>query len=230
MIARLLPSEEWPRLVGTEAETLWPTLDPARATIVVVEHGDQIVGCHVLFTVLHAECLWVHPDHRGRTSVPRRLWAAVQEEARAVGANGLITGAHDDRVRALLAHVGATKIPVEQYVIPLAPVMTAADRRDRRIGAAFHAQLEPQLSSPPHPDDPHHDLAVGRALRLGIEDGRVTEAIDGYNAWARRAGYVPIRHVATQDGAWVLDMETAVIAVTADYRVTVVEERVSCQS
>lgn len=118
MKARILPTTEWPRLVGTEAETVWPHLDPARTSIVVVEHDGAIVGCHVLSWLLHAECLWIHPDHRGRSSVARRLWASVKQTARDVWhAHAIVTGACDDRVRALLQHVGAEPLPGEMYVI-----------------------------------------------------------------------------------------------------------------
>jgi len=117
---RILPPDEWPKLTGTEAECVWPTLDPSRTSIVVVERNGVIVGCHVLMWMLHAECLWIHPDARGRTSVPRRLWAGVQHVALSRwGVSALITAAIDDRVRRLLAHVGATRLPGEHYVVPL---------------------------------------------------------------------------------------------------------------
>lgn len=119
MIARVLPKEEWPRLRGTEAETLWPYLNPARASVIVVEDDGIIVGCHVLMYVLHAECLWIAPEHRGKSSVGRRLWRAVQNAVKSVGVDSLVTGACDDTVRGLLAHVGATKIPCDQYVVPI---------------------------------------------------------------------------------------------------------------
>lgn len=235
MTTRILPREEWPRLVGTEAEALLPTLDPEKAAIVVVEDDGAIVGCHVLFTMLHAECLWIHPEHRGRASAARRLWAAVQDEARAIGATALITGAANDRVRGLLAHVGATPLPVDQYVVPIQPAQTPEEAADRRRGASFHRQLETQLAHENHPDDVRHDVAVGRALRVGIAEGRVDDAVRSYNAWAVAAGYVPIRHLDTRDGPrgceWVIDMDTAVIAIDQDYGVTVLDERrVPCRS
>lgn len=117
MIARVLPVEEWPRLEGTEAETVWPHLDPARTTVVVVEHDGVIVGCHVLMNVLHAECLWIHPEHRGKAGVARRLWTTVQRTAKALGARTVITGACSDDIRALLAHVGAERLPADHYVL-----------------------------------------------------------------------------------------------------------------
>jgi len=119
MVTRILPVEEWHRLENTEAETLWPHLDPLLATVVVVEDAEQILGCHVLMWVLHGECLWIHPQHRGRSSVARRLWAAVQREAMNQGARTLATSALSDEVRELLTHVGATQLPGDHYVLAM---------------------------------------------------------------------------------------------------------------
>lgn len=119
MTTRILPPDEWPRLVGTEVETVWPTLDPSLSSIVVVEQDGEIVGCHVLMWILHVECLWIAPAHRGKASVGRRLWSAVQRAARATGVRAVWTAAADDRIRGLLAHVGARQLPVDHYVVPL---------------------------------------------------------------------------------------------------------------
>lgn len=121
MTTRLLPREEWPRLQGTEAEPLYPLLQPERSIVVVVEDGDRIVGCHVLLWVLHAECLWIHPDHRGKASVGRRLWATVQRTARACGVHALMTAACDDAVRKLLKHAGASPVCGDHFMVPIAP-------------------------------------------------------------------------------------------------------------
>lgn len=119
MRARALPKEEWSRLIGTEAESLWPHLNPERATVIVVEQDGIIVGCQVLMYVLHGECLWIAPEFRGKSSVGRRLWSAVQRAVASTGATAMITGACDDTVRGLLEHVGATKLPGEQYSVPV---------------------------------------------------------------------------------------------------------------
>src|SRR5258708_3987314 len=98
MTTRILPATEWGRLIGTEAEVIWPHLVPERTTIVVVERDGQIVGCHVLSWLLHAECLWIAPQFRGRPSVARRLWLAVQHVARDYWhVPSFVTGAVDDR-------------------------------------------------------------------------------------------------------------------------------------
>lgn len=119
MESRILPVAEWPRLVGTEAESIWPSLDPERTRIVVVEREGEIVGCHVLTWVLHAECLWTADAARGRGGVARRLWATVQRTIREMGASGVVTSALDERVKGLLAHVGAIPLPGDHFVIAL---------------------------------------------------------------------------------------------------------------
>lgn len=122
MTSRILPPEEWPNLRGTEAETIWPALNPSRdrTQIVVVEQDGEIIGCHVLTLVLHAECLWIHPAHRGKAGVARRLWARVIRTAHCVfQARTIATAATSDDVRKLLTHVGAIDLPGTHHVIPL---------------------------------------------------------------------------------------------------------------
>lgn len=116
MTTRLLPRSEWRRLAGTEAETVWPHL-PHTAQVLVVEDGEQIAGCWVLMPVWHVECLYVAPEHRGKASVARRLLVGMKRLVRDVGARGVMTAATSDAVRALLAHVGAEKVPGDHYVM-----------------------------------------------------------------------------------------------------------------
>ena len=116
MTTRILPYSEWPRLIGTEAEAVWPHLDPLKSHVVVLEKDGEIIGCQILMSVLHAECMWTHPNHR-TANVTRALWAATQAEARRMGARSLATAANDARMTRLLAYVGATKLDGEHYVI-----------------------------------------------------------------------------------------------------------------
>lgn len=118
MTTRILPPEEWPRLSHTEAAEVWPHLDRGRTHVVVVEEAGEIIGCHVLMNVLHAECLWVHPDRRD-ARVLRVLWNSVQREAQKLGAKTIATAANDDSVKRLLAYVGAQKLDGEHYVISM---------------------------------------------------------------------------------------------------------------
>lgn len=114
---RLLPPHEWYRLAGTEAETIWPALDRRTARVLVVEAAGEIVGCWILAPVYHAECLWIAPEHRGKAGVARRLWALMQKTVRTIGARTVATAAESDEVKALLARVGAVKVPAENYVM-----------------------------------------------------------------------------------------------------------------
>lgn len=116
MTSRVLPVAEWPRLKGTDADAVWPMLDPLRSVIVVVEHEGIIVAHHILLFVLHAEALWVHPDHRrGRAGV--LLWQAVQRAVLASDARGFVTAAIEPQVEALIAHVGGVEVPGKHFVV-----------------------------------------------------------------------------------------------------------------
>jgi hypothetical protein len=118
MTTRVLPREEWSRLAGTEAETAWPSF-PLGSLPIVVEQDGVIVGCHVLIPYWHVECLWIAPQARGRSTVARRLWTTVRRVAQQLHIPAVLTAACDDRVRRLLEHAGATKLPGDHYVLPL---------------------------------------------------------------------------------------------------------------
>lgn len=117
MTSRILPREEWAKLAGTEAEPLIAHFDPARTSILVVEHDGAIVGTWTLMEVLHAECLWIAPAHRKHSAVARRLWAFMRRTAREMGVSIVATAAVSDDVRGLLAHVGATKVDGDHYAM-----------------------------------------------------------------------------------------------------------------
>ena len=119
MTSRILPREEWPRLAGTEAETVWPHLNPEGARVIVVEQGGEIVGCWVQMLVMHAECLWIHPSHRGKAAIGRRLLRAMGVLARELGVKCIWTAADKPEVRRMLAHVGAEHVPGEHYMMPV---------------------------------------------------------------------------------------------------------------
>lgn len=117
MTTRVLPPAEWGRLAETEAGPVWPHLNPEKSQIVVVEKDGQIVGCQIVMTVRHIEALWIAPAFRMRASVGRRLWEAVKRVAREDGTTAVFTTACDDRVKQLLAHVGATRLDGDHYLV-----------------------------------------------------------------------------------------------------------------
>lgn len=118
MTRRLLPREEWHRLAGTELEAVTPYL-PAHARVLVVEDGDQIVGCWAFVSLVHAEGVWTAADHRGKSTVARHLLAGMREIVRDMGAEGVITAAMNDTVRGFCAALGAIELPGTHYAMPL---------------------------------------------------------------------------------------------------------------
>lgn len=117
MTTRLLPPEEWAKLDGTELEAVYPHLDREKARIVVIEDGALIVGCWALFPLVHCEGVWIHPDHRGRGVVARRLFCGMVDAARAMDARTVVTAAVDDHIAGLLEHLKATQLPGRHFVL-----------------------------------------------------------------------------------------------------------------
>jgi hypothetical protein len=117
MTTRELPPEEWAKLAGTEAESVWPHLNPETAHVIVVEQGPQIVGCWIALPIYHVECLWIDPAHRKASSVGRRLWTGMRRLLGGLSVTNVLTAAMSEDVRALLAHVGAEQLPGDHYVM-----------------------------------------------------------------------------------------------------------------
>ena len=120
MTTRILQPEEYHLLAGTELEQAIELLGPGKATVIAVFDGEQLVGCWSLIPTIHAEGLWVHPDHRGKSVVQRRLTVGLSAMAKHQGATVVLTTALDDRVEGLLKHIGAAKMPGSQYAVPVA--------------------------------------------------------------------------------------------------------------
>jgi len=228
MIARILPPAEWPRLLGTEAETIWPRLDPENARVLVVEDEGEIVGTWTMLRVVHAECIWVAPKYRGVFGVAKRLLKGMREIATAWGAEKVITGSVSPEVTDLIVRFGGVPMPCESFVLPVEmrrPVVADLER-----GRSFHRQLESLTVEGLHPDDDRHDEAVGKALRTAVLDHEPERAMDEYNAWAFTSGYAPIKYLGTVDGRVRADIVTAVIEVDDQYVVHLVGQEALCRS
>jgi N-acetylglutamate synthase-like GNAT family acetyltransferase len=119
MQTRLLPPEQWDRLDGTELESVYPYLDRMRAQVIVVEDRGLIIGCWALFPLIHAEGIYISPEHRGRTAVARHLLRAMRATARVMGAQCINTAAMDDDVKQMLLTMGAAQLPGTHYTLSL---------------------------------------------------------------------------------------------------------------
>lgn len=117
LTTRILPPAEWAKLAATEFRHL-PYVTGDELTVVVVEAGDEVVGCWGLMPMLHLEGLWIAPAYRGRPSVAKRLLAATWAQVQARGARWVMTAADTALVRRLLErHLAARKLPADSYVI-----------------------------------------------------------------------------------------------------------------
>lgn len=112
MTTRLLPPGEWDRLDSTLLATVWRTLDPACAEVLVVERDGEIVGSTALITARHAECLSV----TGGTGVARALWMALRERVREMGGAAVWGAALDEPMRTLLQR-HAEPIPGDHFLV-----------------------------------------------------------------------------------------------------------------
>ena len=110
MTARWLPSIEWPKLVGTELESVYLHL-PASARVWVVEHDEKIVACGSFFDLRHHEGLWVAPGVRHS----RDCWRLVGEM---IG-TGLpfVTASVSPSVSRFIEHCGGAELPGRWYRI-----------------------------------------------------------------------------------------------------------------
>jgi Acetyltransferase (GNAT) family len=120
MTSRVLPREEWDRLAGTELESV---LDAALAAdaemlVLIVEDGEQIIGCWALLQCWHAEGLWVAPAHRGKAAVARRLLRLAASVAERIGFRSVCTAALTPDVTKMLDAV-ATRLEGQHYVLRL---------------------------------------------------------------------------------------------------------------
>lgn len=119
MTRRILPREDYGRLVGTYLEPLIDRL-PADADVIVVEDADgQIVACSSIFARDHVECTWIEDGHRNSPGVFWQLFRGIKATAKRRGSALVLTAAMDDRMSDFLASMRAERIPGVHYVWPI---------------------------------------------------------------------------------------------------------------
>jgi GNAT superfamily N-acetyltransferase len=119
MTSRILPPDEWPTLVGTELETIWPVLDRERARVIVVEHDGAIVGAWAGYPLWHAEGVYVAPAHRGKAGVARRLLEGMTALALAEGYRSVVTASIAPAIDRLLERHGAVHLDGRHWALPV---------------------------------------------------------------------------------------------------------------
>ena len=178
----------------------------------VVEAPDgTIVRTWMLMTVAHAEGAWAHPDHRKKPGAARAMWMTMRETARQMGISGVVTAALAPDVDELITGHGGNLLEGRHYTMRLD---AREQRRDRTRGRRFHdALLAAVPDSIPH-DEPAHYLAIGRALRVAIDEHDPVRAEAEYNAWSQAAGYEPVTFQGMRDdGALLVEMGKVLVAI-----------------
>lgn len=120
LATRILPTNEWPRLAGSDVGEALPYHRPEDVQIVVVEDEGTIVGTWAVLRVVQLEGVWIEPSYRKHGAVAKRLMDRALAEARALAPAFAFTGSQTPEVAALLEkHLGAKRLPMDPYVIPL---------------------------------------------------------------------------------------------------------------
>jgi hypothetical protein len=118
MTTRVLPREEYFRLIGTELQDVRDLL-PTGASVVAVEDEDgELVGCWAAIPVLHAEGVWIATNARRKGGVALRLLRGMREVLKDYGASTVVTGAQDATVAELIARLGGRQLPGAFYTLP----------------------------------------------------------------------------------------------------------------
>lgn len=119
MTRRILPREEYGRLVGTYLEPLIAVLPPDADVIVIEDDAGQIVGCSSMFARDHVEGTWIAESHRNAPGVFWQLLRGIRATAEARGSSRVLTASMDDRMTAFLGRVHAERLPGEHFVWPI---------------------------------------------------------------------------------------------------------------
>lgn len=120
MTRRILLPEEYAKLEGTPLGEVWRTLPTAGVTVIVVEDAAGAIVSHwTSFQCLHAENVWVAPEHQKRGVAVRHLLEGMRDVADEAGAVAFVTASASDEVTRLLERLGATRLPGIAYSVPV---------------------------------------------------------------------------------------------------------------
>lgn len=110
-MTRILPKEEWPRLLDTGCNLMQAHQCAMLGGHVIVdenEHGD-IVGTGFAMVSVHLDGLWVREDYR-RGAVFRRLGRALMRMAQQAGVSSVFASVKNDMLADwLVAHLKAER-------------------------------------------------------------------------------------------------------------------------
>ncbi len=112
---RILPRDEWWRLTATGLD---PDSLPESAQVAVVEQDGEIVGRVAGMVYLHAEVIWLAPEHRKRVGAWRWLIRGFWSIADSLGAHGAWAAALSPEMQHVLERLHAQPLPGDHFIIP----------------------------------------------------------------------------------------------------------------
>lgn len=122
---RELPPEEWAKVSHLEPFASQGLPAPEHSRIIVAEQEGTIVAYWGAFSAVHLEPLWVHPDHRKRAGLVRRLWNEVVATVRDAGVRTAFACIADvdaaQNVPLALRH-GFQRVQGDLYFVQIPPV------------------------------------------------------------------------------------------------------------
>lgn len=119
LTTRILPREEYFRLIGTELQDVREHLPGTAAVVVVEDDEGALVGCWALVPVWHAEGVWIAESERKRGRVALRLLRAMSEVAKSAGTRAVMTAAVTDDVRVLIERLHGQPLPGTHFLMPV---------------------------------------------------------------------------------------------------------------
>lgn len=115
---RVLPVDEWPRLLAHEPFASGGLPDPTFWRIIVAEQDQRIVAFVCLWTAIHCEPVWFDPAHRHHPKLFLGLWQAARAEVEACDGQMVFATVDDDRpdLQDLWQRFGFVRAPGRMYV------------------------------------------------------------------------------------------------------------------
>lgn len=96
-------------------------LPPPETTRIIVAEldgpGTPIIAYWCVFTAIHVEPVWIHPDHRGRAGLVRALWRTIRGVLNGQSAFACIFDADAPRSAPLARKLGMEKLPGDLYFL-----------------------------------------------------------------------------------------------------------------
>jgi ribosomal protein S18 acetylase RimI-like enzyme len=123
-VVRDLPAEEWEKLRAFEPWATQGLPSEEHSRIIVAEQGGAIIAYWGIFTAIHVEPLWIHPDHRRRPGLVRRLWGSVVATLQGAGirtAFACIADADAAQNVPLALRRGFERMPGDLYFVHVDP-------------------------------------------------------------------------------------------------------------